>query len=53
MCDDIDASISAYDRTLKITWSYDLDGNNITGDEFTVIATPYAVIDEIIDELGL
>lgn len=50
---DINGEISSYDRTLKITWEYDLDGNTITGDEFTVISTPYAEVGEIIDELGL
>lgn len=49
----ISGAISAYDRTLKVTWQYDLDGITITGDEFTVISTPYAEIGEIIDELGL
>lgn len=50
---ELDGETTGFDRTLKITWTYDLDGYTITGNEFTVIATPYAVVDEIIDELGL
>lgn len=49
----ISGNLTGFDRTLKVTWEYDLDGFTITGDEFTVISTPYAEIGEIIDELGL
>ena len=49
----VDSSLTGTDKTLRVEWSYELDGNEINGVEYTVIATPYAEIGEIIDELGL
>ena len=49
----IGGNLTSFDRTLKVTWQYQLDGVTIVGDEYTVISTPYAEIGEIIDELGL
>jgi hypothetical protein len=49
----VSGDLTGFDRTLKITWRYDLDGITINGDEYTVISTPYATVDEVIDELGL
>lgn len=49
----IGGNLTGFDRTLKVSWTYDLDGSTINGDEYTVISTPYAEIGEIIDELGL
>lgn len=49
----IGGDLTGFDRTLKVTWEYDLNDITITGDEYTVISTPYAEIGEIIDELGL
>lgn len=44
---------TSFDRTLRITWSYMLDGRTVNEEEWTVISTPYAEISEIITELGL
>ena len=46
-------SVTAIDRTLKVVWSYELDGQDISGAEYTAIATPYVEVGETVSELGL
>lgn len=41
-----------YDRTLKIEWSYSVDGSQVTETDFVYVVTPYSTIDEIVSELG-
>lgn len=50
---EVDSEFTGVDRTLKVEWSYTLDGRQVNGFEFTVISTPYAEVGEIITELGL
>ena len=41
-----------YDRTLKIEWSYSVDGSVIKETDFVYVVTPYSTVDEIVAELG-
>lgn len=49
----VDQTITNVDRNLRVDWTYDVGGVTINGSEFTLVATPYAEIGEIIIELGL
>lgn len=44
---------TSVDRTLKVRWTYVLDGRTVNEEEYVIVSTPYADISEIIAELGL
>lgn len=45
-------TLTDVDGTLKIEWSYSINGKSIEETEYVYITTPYATIDEIVSELG-
>lgn len=50
---EIDSEFTGVDCTLRVEWTYSLEGRTINGYEYTVISTPYAEVGEVITELGL
>lgn len=50
---EVDSEFTGVDRTLRVEWTYILEGRTINGFEYTVISTPYAEVGEIITELDL
>lgn len=49
---DLPDSSTDVDGTLKVEWTYVIDGKSIEETEFVYVVTPYATIDEIVAELG-
>lgn len=45
-------SATSVDRVLQVTWTYSIASKSIQEKEYIYVTTPYATIDEIIDELG-
>jgi hypothetical protein len=45
-------SATSTDRILKIVWTYSISGRSIHETEYVYVVTPYATVDEIVDELG-
>lgn len=46
------SNLTDVDTTLKIDWSYSIDGRSVEETEYLYVTTPYATIDEIAFELG-
>lgn len=49
----LDSDVTAFDRTLKVVWTYQMDYKEYTNTEYMEVTTPYAEREEIITELGL
>ena len=46
---DLTPNVTQYNRVLKVTWSYELNGHSSYGESFYEVYTPYVAISDIID----
>ena len=49
---ELPSSATMVDRVLKVVWHYTMTGKTVEETEYVYVVTPYATIDEIVDELG-